>query len=239
MSSTRLEHRIGKAKYGPSLNEVIVGAALSLVIGALLATTFMVTTPVKVVRDPPKVSDDGVVYYAEGNRNLDLAKQWMRKKQLFLEGSSVSLNEDELNSWIRAEIGTPPPAPTPAGGMKATPVSPKPPPALFQVESPNFRVRDGMIQIGCRATLNLESFGLTLPLITQATGRFERQGDTFAFVPEKCYVGSFPVHKIPGLGGLTLRFLLSHVPVSEDIRAAWRKLTNVAVEGNTLRLSMP
>lgn len=241
MSPSAIEHRIGKAKYGPSLNEVVIGAALSLLMGALLATAYLVTTPVKVVRDIPAATDDTVVYYAEGNRNSEQAKQWMRKKQLFLEGSSVSLNEDELNAWIRVETGGPPPPPPPKPGepMKTLQAPPKPPPTLFQVESPNFRVRNGVIQISCRATVNLEFLALSFPFVAQAAGHFERKGDSFAFVPEKCYVGSFPVHKIPGLEGPTLTFLLSQIPVSEEVRAAWKKLTNVAVEGNTLRLSMP
>jgi len=240
MSSTAIEHKIGKAKYGPSLNEVLIGAALSLLVGALLAATYMVTTPVKIVREVPAANEGNVVYYAEGTHNPEQAKQWLRKKQLFLEGSSVTLNEDELNAWIRAETGAPPPpAPKPGEAQKPMQASPKPAPALFQVEAPNFRLRNGVLQIGCRATVNLDFLGFSFPFVAQAAGRFERRGDAYAFVAEKCYVGSFPVHKVPGLTGPTIGIMLSRVPVSEDIRAAWKKLTNVAVEGNTLRLSMP
>ncbi len=238
MSVGKIEHKIGKAKYGPSLNEVVIGAALSLLLGAALATIYLVTTPVRVVHELPKVPEDGTVYYTEGTRSFEQSKQWMRKKQLFLEGSSVSVNEDELNAWIRAETGTAP-APTPAGGAKTATATPRAPAPLFQVEAPNFRVRDGMVQLGCRATINLDFMGLSLPLVAQATGRFERHGDAFSFVPEKCYIGSFPVHRLPGLDGPTVGFLMARVQVSEEIRNAWRKLTSVAVEGDTVRLSMP
>ncbi len=240
MSTGRIEHKIGKAKYGPSLNEVILGAALSLLLGAFLATVYLVMRPVAVVRELPKAPEANVVYYAEGTKNFDHAKQWLRKKQLFLEGSSVTVNEDELNVWIRAEAGTAAsPAPAPAGEVKTAQAGSKPLPSLFQVDSPNFRVRNGTVQLSCRITVSVELFGLSVPLIVQSMGRFEKRGDIFSFVPDTCYVGSFPVHKLPGLDGVTLGFLLARVPVSEEIRAAWKKLTNVAVEGDTLRLSMP
>jgi hypothetical protein len=199
-----------------------------------------VTTPVKVVRDVPKEPEEHVVYYTEGTRLTEQGKQWMRKKQLFLEGSSVSLNENELNAWIRAETGTPPPPPPKSDtNPKLTQPLAPPPATLFQVDGLNFRIRDGVIQLGCRATLNLELFNLSLPMIAQVAGHFERRGDVFALVPDKCYVGSFPVHKVPGLDRLTLGFLLSRVPVSAEIRAAWKKVTNAAVDGDTLRLSIP
>jgi len=241
MSSRRqIENKIGKAKYGPSVNEVVIGAALSLLLGAALATTYMVTTPVKVVRELPKEPEQHVVYYTEGTRFAEQGKQWMRKKQLFLEGSSVNLNENELNAWIRAETGTPPPPPPkPGAGLKAVQPPPPPPPALFQVDGFNFRIHDGVMQVSCRVTLNLELFNLSLPLVAQAAGHFERRGDVFTLVPDKCYVGSFPVHRVPGLDRLTLGFLLARVPVTEEVRAAWKKVTNAAVDGDTLRLSMP
>ncbi len=239
MRSRRIENKIGKAKYGPSMNEVLFGAALSLILGAVVATASLVATPVKVVRSVPLVAEEKVVYYAEGTKEAERGKQWLRKKQLFLEGSTVSLNEDELNAWISAEIGTSSAPAKPSGDRKSAQAAQAPAAPLLQIGSPNFRVRQGVMQVACRATLNLDWFALSVPLVAQASGRFEKREGQFVLVADQCYVGSFPVHRIPGLDRLTIDFLLSRVPVSEDVRAAWKKLTNVAVEGNQLKLSTP
>ena len=239
MSSRRIENKIGKAKYGPSMNEALIGAALSLILGAVVATASLVATPVKVVRSVPLTPEEKVVYYVEGTREVERGKQWLRKKQLFLEGSTVSLNEDELNAWISAENGTSSALVKPSGDRKAAQAAQAPAPPLIQIGSPNFRVRQGVMQVSCRATLNLDWFALSVPLVAQASGRFEKRDGQFVLVADQCYVGSFPVHRIPGLDRLTIDFLLSRVPVSEDVRAAWKKLTYVAIEGNLLKLSMP
>jgi hypothetical protein len=239
MSSRRIENKIGKAKYGPSMNEVLIGAALSLILGAVVAAASLMATPVKIVRSVPQVPEEKAVYYAEGTKEAERGKQWLRKKQLFLEGSTVSLNEDELNAWISAEIGTSSAPVQPVGERKTAQAAQAPAAPLIQVGTPNFRVRQGVMQVGCRATLNLDWFALSVPLIAQASGRFERRDGQFVLVADQCYVGSFPVHKVPGLDQLTIDFLMSRVPISEDVRTAWKKLNNVAVEGNLLRLSMP
>jgi hypothetical protein len=95
------------------------------------------------------------------------------------------------------------------------------------------------MQIGCQAALNLDLVGISLPLVAQVTGRFEKRDGEFAFVAERSYLGSFPLHKVPGLERFTLGKVLARMQIPEDIRAAWKKLANVTIEGNSLNLSKP
>jgi hypothetical protein len=242
MISRRIEYKIKKAKYGPGLGEVMLGAVLSMVFGAALAVIYLVVTPVQVVKQLPKMSEAGVVYYVEGSRDADHGKQWLRKKQLFVAGSSVTVNEDELNAWITAGTAPSPalapkkPAPRSKGAQPAPPPSPI---SLWQNDAPNFHIRNGVLQIGCKGVLNLDLVDFSLPLVTQVSGRFVKQGDGFAFAADRFYIGSFPLHKLRWIDSYLLGYLLEKAPKPEDIAAAWKKLINVTIEGDTLELSMP
>jgi hypothetical protein len=228
--------RIDKAKYGPGWGEVIFGAVLSLVLGAALALAYLVAQPVQTVKELPKERPAGTVYYIEGSHNADNGKQWMRKKQLLIEGSSVALNEDELNAWIASETAPPPPAP-PAPVQKGA--KPAAPAGIIELGAPIFRIHDGVLQIGSKGTLNLDWWGIKQTIIVQVAGRFVKQGGVFAFEPGQFYVGSCPVHRLLGLGDLAFNRLLAKMKAPEDIAEAWKKLSDVSIEDNTLKLTMP
>ena len=91
------------------------------------------------------------------------------------------------------------------------------------------------MQIGAKCTLSL--FGVSQEMTVIATGGFRKSGEHFVFDPETVYVGSCPLHKIPGVTGPLLRKLAALQPVSDEMRAAWDKLTSVSLEGSTLRLA--
>ncbi|HUJ42038.1 MAG TPA: hypothetical protein VLW52_00400 [Opitutaceae bacterium] len=234
-----VSRKIDKALHGPSLAEVVLGVVLSLILGAACACAYLVLKPVAIVKEMPKDKERvaGMVYYLEGSNDATRGKQWMRKKQLFLGGSSVTLNEDELNAWITAG--------TAASNDKGAPAAkpgkslPAPPGPMVQMDVPNFRMSGGMLQIGTKGTLNLDVFGVKRPLVVQASGRFVKRGGEFVFAADQFYVGSFPMHKIFGSDEPVLDHLIGSQKVSEDIVTAWKKLVDVSIEGNTLKLSMP
>ncbi len=230
-----VSRRIDKAKYGPGWGEVIVGAALSLVLGAVLAVAYLVAKPVVPVKELPKDRPAGTIYYIEGTRSAENGKQWMRKKQLLTEGSSVALNEDELNAWITTET-TPPPPEKPAPGPKAPPPAPT---GLIALGPPNFRIHDGLLQIGSKGTLYLDWFGTKTSIIVQVAGRFVKEGGVFVFEPSEFCLGSCPLHKLPGLGEFLFRHLVAKEKVPDDLAGAWKKLADVSIEENTLKLTMP
>ena len=73
----------------------------------------------------------------------------------------------------------------------------------------------------------------------QAAGKFEKGDDGFVLVPDRFYIGSFPLHRLPGLSSQVLGVIMNRMQIPEDLKVAWKKLANVTVEGSTLKLTMP
>lgn len=228
--------KIDRTPHEPGWGEIILGAALSVALGAALGAVSLVLKPVAVVKELPKEPVASTTYFIEGSRDSGKAKQAAAKRKAFAQGSSgvFSILEDDLNAL--AGPATPPPAATPKPGEKAAP----PPVAaagMFVAGTPNFRIRDGLVQIGFPVTVN--ALGADLKVIVQAQGKFMKKGEVFAYVPESLVVGSCPVHRLPYASTyLTQKFLASQT-IAEDIAAAWPKVVNVAVEGNAVKLTMP
>jgi len=227
------------AEHSPSWFEVIFGAVLSVALGAVLGAALLILRPAVTVKELPKEADRvaGTVYYVEGSHDGGKAKQAVAKRKLFAQGRSVDVIEDEINSFA----GSPPaPAANPKPGEKAAPASAAAASAgdLLTPGAPNFRIREGVVQIGVPVKLNL--FGLIeQKILVVARGAFAKKGDTFAFDPDTLYVGSCPVQRFPFAAGLVAKKVLATIPVPDDIAAAWPKLAGVTAEGNTLKLGMP
>jgi hypothetical protein len=235
--------KINRAQHGPSWAEVILGAVLSLGLGIVLGALLLMVRPVVVEKAMPKEADRDrkAVYYIEGSRDPGKARQAAAKRQAFVAGQSISVTEDEINSLI-----TPNPA---AGAPKPkAPEKPKDPkgkdaaPAsdsgdALAVGSPNFRINSGLMQIGVPVTVN--ALGLDQKIIVQARGGFTKEGNVFVYDPQELYFGSCPVQRLPFLSGYVRSKFLAAQPIPEDIKTAWTKLSNVAIDGNTLKLTMP
>ena len=61
-----MSSKVERALYGPSLSEVLIGAALSVVIGALIGLALLVTKPVLKVSEIPKDAPSGQIYFIDG-----------------------------------------------------------------------------------------------------------------------------------------------------------------------------
>lgn len=194
----------------------------------------------------------GDVVYLEGSKDLSKAKLAGAKRKTFAAGGSVLVDENELN----ALVGTPVPAPAPgkpAPGAKNTPAAIAPPPPApaaevdaaapaaggFAVtpEAPNFRIQEGEFQIGL--PIKFEAFGYHRTVVVQARGQFEKRGEQFVFEPSTLLVGSCPLDPLPVLRSWVVRKVLKAVPVPEDIQKVWGELSDVAVVGSALMLTMP
>jgi hypothetical protein len=221
-----MSKKIDRATHGPSWAEIILGIVLSLGLGIVLGIGVMVARPVETVKELPKEPDAKVVYYIEGSKDAAKARQAPAKRAAFAKGQSVSLNEDELNTLA----STPPPAPPTKAGE-----APPPAPAAGAVApgTPNFRIRDGEMQVGVPVTIS----AIGQKVIVHGKGNFAKEGDKFVFVPNKLYVGSCPVERIPILSRYVRNKLLVVDQLPEDVAAAWPKLTNVTIEGNLLTLA--
>ena len=100
--------KVERALYGPSVTEVTVGAALSVLLGALIGVGTLIVTPVERVREVLEEAAVGQVFFVEGSRS---GGQYLRKRQLLLEGGAaeLTLSAADLNAWIAATA-------TPASG---------------------------------------------------------------------------------------------------------------------------
>ncbi len=209
------------AGYNPSWTEVILGAILSALLGVALAAVFLVLKPVETVRELPEEPDASVVYFLEGTRDANRARQATAKQRAFLEGGTVVLNEDELN--VLASPATPP---------KKADAAPE---EMLTAGSPNFRVREGVMQIGVPVRVSVA--GMDRRVIVQARGGFEKRGEIFVFAPDELYLGSCPMHRVPVVAGWVMNKFVSGASVPEELAAAWRNVSDVKVEDSSLHLT--
>ena len=231
-----MSRKIDRALHGPSLVEVVLGAVLSLIIGVVLGILLLVFRPVIVVREMPKddVRDPEAIYFVEGSRDGSRGRDAASKRKAFAAGQSVSVIEDELNMLAgpATPFGGPAAATAPAADPKATASE-----GMIATGTPNFRIREGALQIGVPVTFNV--LGLNEKVVVQTRGGFEKQGDGFVYQPEIFYVGSLPVQRIPMLANYARDRFLNAQAVPDDIKASWMKLAGVSIDGNILNLKMP
>lgn len=231
---------------------------MSIVLGVALGIVVLAMKPLAGVREMPKEPVAGAIYYVVGSRDTSKAKQAPAKRKTFAQGGSVNVTEDEVNSFLAAP---PPPVPAPGAkpkaGEKAKAPTPAPVPAkapapakagekgapvvaggeMLAVGEPNFRFRDGGVQITVPVTVNV--LGLEQHLTVLAKGGFVKKGDAFKFEAETLYLGSCPVQRVPFLNSFVASKFLGSQAVPEDIAAAWPKVVSVAVDGSVLKLTMP
>jgi hypothetical protein len=233
------------AEHAPSWTEITLGAVLSIALGVVAGAALLTLRPVAAVKELPKEADraPGVIYYAEGSRDSAKAKQAAVKRKLFAQGKTVSVTEDEINSFF-APAPVAPAKPKAAEkakpGDKAAPAAAEPAKSgeMLAAGSPNFRIRDGAVQLAVPVTVSL--FGLfEQQVVVLGRGGFAKRGEIFAFAPETLYVGSCPMDRLPFVGSYVSKKVFSMVPVPEDVAAAWPKLAAVSVDGNALNLAMP
>lgn len=224
-----MSKKIDRAMHGPSWTEVIVGAVLSLVLGVVIGAVLLVLRPVVVAREEPKERAPNTVYYIEGSKDGSKAREAVAKRNAFLGGQSVTLTEEEINAMIAAASAKP--AAPAKDGAPAAPAE-----GYFTAATPNVRIRDGVLQVGVPVTISL----LDQKVIAQASGStFVKKSDGFVLEPTMMYLGSCPVQRLPFLGDYVRDKFVAAQSMPEDVKAAWARLANVSVEGNTVKLTMP
>jgi hypothetical protein len=240
--------KMDRSAHEPGWGEVILGAVLSIALGAVLGVFSLVMKPPVLInaKGEPKERVAGTIYYEEGSRDSAKARQAPAKRKAFAQGTSILVTEDEINSFGAAPASaTPPPAAKKKADEKApatkAPTPPAPAPAgstdTIALGNPNIRIRDGAVQLAVPVTVNALDLGLRLTVL--ATGTFEKKGEAFAFAPATLTVGSCPVHRLPFALGFVTKQFLSAKGVPDDVATPWGRLAGVAVEGNALKLTMP
>ncbi|MFA6960039.1 MAG: hypothetical protein WC205_04715 [Opitutaceae bacterium] len=219
--------KIERAKNGPGLFEITFGVLLSIILGVLLAAVHLALKPVTKVTKQSDATDTGVVYFVEGASSSSKSSQWKRKRQMLTDGGSVdvSFTEEELNAWM-ANV-----APKPKQGAAAAST------AVLTPEHINFRIQSGVMQVGVLGKLS--AFGFDMDMVVQARGKFVPGPDGFDFEADEFYIGSLPVHAVPRLTPLVIKKVLAAQEFPEDLKTTWKQLKLVAVEDNSLHLTLP
>lgn len=219
----------------PSLFEIIVGSLLSVLLGVVLAASILILKPVEVVKELPKEPVAGKLYYLEGKKGWDAGKKWMFKRDAFLQGHSVSVSEDELNTWVDNiyPAATPPPA---SQKDKKESAEAKP---LIVTGTPNFRLMGETLK-WC-VVFDVNVFGYSFNVAAQAEGAFVKPKgkDTIQFRPEVFYVGSLPVHKLLALKDLIFNRVVGCFELPDDLVQIWSKLGDAKIEKRQLVLTLP
>jgi hypothetical protein len=241
----------------PSWSEVILGAVLSVALGGLLGVVLLAIKPVAAVKELPKEPVAGMIYYVQGSRDSGQAKQAAAKRKLFAQGTSVTVTEDEINSFLppppplwtpsspKAKAGDKPkaaekakaPEKAKAGDKAGAAAAPAAAGEMVTLGGPNFHLHDGKVQIAVPVTISVLGFDQAVTVV--ADGSFVKKAGGFAFEAETLYLDSCPVQRVPFATGFVANKFIGALPVPEDVMAAWPKLAAVAVEGNALKLTMP
>ena len=231
-----MSKKIDQALRGPGWAEVIFGAVLSLALGVVLGAALLILKPVTAVKELPKEADRDrtAVYFVEGSHDSNQARQALTKRKALAEGQSISLTEDEINALIASTV-VPATAPKPADkkGDKATA---SPAGDAVAAGAPNVRIREGGMQVGVPVTLSLA--GVETKVTVLARGGIVKKGEVFVFEPNEIYLGSCPVQRVPFLATYVQNKLLAAQTLPDDVAAVWKRASNVAIEGNTLKVTL-
>jgi hypothetical protein len=224
----KMKSKLQRKIDGPGWIEVICGAALSVVLGVVLAVAFLVFKPVTSVKELPKEPVDDMVYYIEGTREGSKIREVSAKKRLIAQGQSVTLNEDELNTLVM-----PPVAPRNPKNLEL-PATEKSTDKIVP-GLPNFRIRENVMQIGIPIELN--AYEMNHKVILQTRGNVTKVGDTIVFQPGELWVGSCPLENIPAAKEFVMQQVLARAKFPDDLVAAWKNVGDVVVEGSTVRVT--
>ncbi len=257
---SKIQSKTARTLEGPSLFQIIFGALLSLFLGAALGAICLIVRPVELVREVPGESTGAAiyqtVYFVAGSASASKGTAWKSKYQAFTSGQpgEITATDDELNTFIATvappPVAPPPPAVKPAAApdAKGKPAAVAPPPpkptgpsvviATLPTGTVNFRLDHDSLQTALPANLN--ALGADLSLLIQMRGGFAKGTNGFVFQPTEFYVGSLPLHRLPGMPGWILgRLLAAQKNLPADLMGAWQKLGNVTVENRVLKLSLP
>lgn len=237
--------KIEKALYGPSTVEVAIGALLGLLLGVVVAAVYLVFKPVQQIKEAPKEVAKGVVYYLPGKTDGTKARAWQDKVATFAKGGQLVVTEDELNAWATSLSGgavakTDGKPAKPADKPKTEDKKGEPDAAsgssdFLSASGLNFRVEGDKLHVAEKVVLNY--YGFAKEVVFQASGSFVRGGESFVFRADQIYLGSCPVHSLPGIGGALTKALVAKAKVPDDFRAAWAKVSALAVEDGLVKVT--
>lgn len=204
----------------PGFFGILCGVSLSILAGALLAAAHLIAKPVEVLTAEPKEREPGTVYFITGVRGGD----WETKvATLSNPGARVRFSEGELNGWgerlferyrLKSSDGTP------EGEAEAKALA----------RGLNLRFVEEDLQVGFSMDRLIGS--PENKLVVQMLGRFEDSSSGWGYVPTTGYLGSLPLHKVPGALAVARSYFKKWAP-------ELAKASSVAVNDGVLVVTMP
>lgn len=85
----------------------------------------------------------------------------------------------------------------------------------------------------------VSALGFNREVTLAATGHFETAGGRVNFVADTFYLGSCPLHRLPGAASALLAYVFKNQTAPETIRLAWAKCTAASVVDGGLKLVQP
>ena len=213
---------------GPGWVEVFFGAALSLLLGVVFAVAFLVFKPVTTVKELPKEPEKNTVYFIEGSRETSKTRQVTAKRTQMAQGQSLVLNHDELNTLVM-----PPKVPRDPKNLELS--KEEEADEMITPGLPNFRMQDGVMQIGVPVTL--KAYDTEHEVIMQTRGSFAKVGDTVVFQPKELYVGSCPLERLPAVRDYVVKQIFAKSKLPDEVVALWQNVDEATIEGSMLRLT--
>jgi hypothetical protein len=211
----------------PGVISVFIGAALSIVLGALLAGVHLASQPVEVMKTAPKEAPPAnKLYYVLGATGAAAGKGWEMKSELLAAAGSgsVTLSEAELNAWSESTFAPVKLSEEERGSTIA-----------ILAGAPNFRIEGSSLHVGLVNTAIF--FGSEAPLVMHAQGSFARSGNGWRFLPSEARLGALPLHRIPALlSVLADRFGAANPPAV--VEKVLRDANEIAVRDGSLVISL-
>jgi hypothetical protein len=222
MSLAKRESRANLVSWISSLFFALLGA----MVGGGLALLSLVAKPVEVLKKLPDDAASREVFYLPGERDSTRGKLWSLKRRTLLQGQSgvVSLNEEELNGWFSTVA------------RSDTPRDPKAPPPTWVFEGLNFRVTENMLQVGLPITFN--GFSDPMKIIVQCRGQVVPGTGRWYYRPSEFWVGSLPVHRLPGAIDYLVARELDESWVPLEALEAWKRVAEVSVGDKVVQVRM-
>lgn len=202
----------------------LIIAAIGVAGGASLAVLSLAAKPVEVLKKAPTAEEiaSGKVLYQAGERDGNRGRGWSAKRKAIFGGQPgvYTFTEEELNAWFSGALRTPPPA------------NPKAPKPDVVGEGINFRVADGLVQLGLPVQLNY--FAEPMRVIVQAKGVFSSVEGRWCFEPREIWIGSLPAHRLPGFVSYVMSRQLDETWVPADALAAWKRVGEMAIDDRAI-----
>jgi len=155
-----------------------------------------------------------------------------------VEKSKFATNPSKTKPTDKAKPAEPiKPLEAPQPAQSAKTAGPSPTDGFLITAVPDFRIVGDALQISWSCTLDV--LGLKRDVVLMTTGHFEVSGAQVDFVPEKLFLGSCPLHRLPKASRALLAYVFKNQKTPDNIRLAWAKCTAVSVVDGGLRLVLP